>query len=117
MLARIFTFSALFFFVPITLAVLRIGADGERVTGVGTISGTADVLVRSADMETVLHCNTGVCMGAFSGESRTVIVSVVSRSEVLPLKRIVREEDEKSFVFITDTHETLGEGFETLSGE
>ena len=56
-------------------------------------------------------------LGAFSGESRTVIVSVVSRSEVLLLKRIVREEDEKSFVFITDTHETLGEGFETLSGE
>ena len=56
-------------------------------------------------------------LGAFSGESRTVIISVVTRAEVLPLKRIVREEDEKSFVFITDTHETLGEGFESLGGE
>ncbi len=56
-------------------------------------------------------------LGAFSGESRMVIISVVTRAEVLPLKRIVREEDEKSFVFITDTHETLGEGFESLGGE
>ena len=55
--------------------------------------------------------------GAFSGEEKTVIISVVSRAEVLPLKRIVREEDGKAFVFITDTHETLGEGFEALSGD
>jgi len=56
-------------------------------------------------------------LGAFSGEKRTVIISVVGRTEVLPLKRIVREEDGKAFVFITDTHETLGEGFDALTGE
>lgn len=55
--------------------------------------------------------------GAFSKEDRTVILSVVTRAEVLPLKRIVREEDKSAFVFITDTHETLGEGFSALDGE
>ena len=55
--------------------------------------------------------------GAYSGEGRTVLISVVSQREVIPLKKIVRMEDAKAFVFITDTHETLGEGFSALSGE
>lgn len=52
--------------------------------------------------------------GAYSGEERTVLISVVSQREVLPLKKIVRQEDDKAFVFIADTHETLGEGFTAL---
>ncbi len=52
--------------------------------------------------------------GAYSGQERTVVISVVSQREVLPLKKIVRQEDQKAFVFIADTHETLGEGFSAL---
>ena len=55
--------------------------------------------------------------GAYSGERRTVLISVVSQREVIPLKKIVRLEDGKAFMFITDTHETLGEGFSALTGE
>lgn len=55
--------------------------------------------------------------GAYSGEGRTVLVSVVSQREVVQVKRIVKEEDGKAFMFITDTHETLGEGFSDLQGE
>lgn len=56
-------------------------------------------------------------IGAYSRQERGVLISVVSQAEVVPVKRIVREEDEKAFVFITDTHETLGEGFSNLQGE
>lgn len=56
-------------------------------------------------------------VGAYSGEKRGVLISVVSRSEVVPIKRIVRQEDQKAFVFITDTHETLGEGFSNLQDD
>jgi uncharacterized membrane-anchored protein YitT (DUF2179 family) len=55
--------------------------------------------------------------GAYSGESRTVLISVVSSREVIPLKKIIRQEDAKAFMFITDTHETLGEGFSAMNGE
>ena len=55
--------------------------------------------------------------GAYSGEQRTVLISVVSSREVIPIKKIVRQEDGKAFMFITDTHETLGEGFSALNGE
>ena len=52
--------------------------------------------------------------GMYSGEGRKVLISVVSQREVLDVKRIVRQEDKKAFMFITDTHETLGEGFGDL---
>ena len=55
--------------------------------------------------------------GAYSKERRTMLISVVSQREVIPLKRIVRAEDQKAFMFITDTHETLGEGFSALNGD
>lgn len=56
-------------------------------------------------------------IGAYSGAERTLLISVISQREVIPLKKIVRQEDEKAFMFITDTHETLGEGFNALAGE
>ena len=56
-------------------------------------------------------------VGAYSGKEHAVLLSVVSQREVLSLKKIVRQEDKKAFMFITDTHETLGEGFEELGAD
>lgn len=53
-------------------------------------------------------------LGAYSGAPVKMLMCVVSRMELMQLKNIVKEEDVKAFVFITDTHETLGEGFNTL---
>lgn len=55
--------------------------------------------------------------GAFSGQEQRMLVSVVGRMEVPKIKAIVREEDPNAFMFIMDTHETLGEGFRNLTGE
>ena len=55
--------------------------------------------------------------GAYSGDSRPVVLCVASRQEVTTLKRIVQEEDEKAFMFITEAHEALGEGFSRLDGK
>ncbi len=55
--------------------------------------------------------------GAFSGESRPVVMCVTSRQEMTALKRIVQEEDEKAFMFITEAREALGEGFSSLDGK
>ena len=43
-----------------------------------------------------------------SGTEKDMVVDFAT------LKRIVREEDKVAFMFITDTHETLGEGFANL---
>ena len=52
--------------------------------------------------------------GAYTGETRPVVLCVAARQEVMAVKRIVREEDEKAFLFITDAHVALGEGFSRL---
>ncbi len=53
--------------------------------------------------------------GGFSGEERPVLLCVLSAQEVGQLKTIVRQADEKAFVFITDAYEVLGEGFNKLT--
>jgi uncharacterized membrane-anchored protein YitT (DUF2179 family) len=55
--------------------------------------------------------------GGYSGKDFRMLVCVVGRFETVMLKQIVHEEDPSAFMFIMDTHETLGEGFRNLSGE
>ena len=62
-------------------------------------------------------CTLLEAKGAYSGTSRPVVMCVMSRQEMTALKRIVQEEDEKAFMFITEAHEALGEGFSRLDGK
>lgn len=55
--------------------------------------------------------------GAYTGKSRPVVLCVISRTEVARMKDIVRQTDGNAFVFITEAHEALGEGFSRLSGD
>lgn len=52
--------------------------------------------------------------GAYTGNERPVVLCVLPPQEVSRLKEIVRQEDEKAFMFITEAHEALGEGFSSL---
>ncbi|MHC1785948.1 MAG: YitT family protein [Christensenellales bacterium] len=53
-------------------------------------------------------------VGAYSSKQVKMLLCVVGRVELMRLKEIVNDEDPHAFVFITDTHETLGEGFRNL---
>ena len=59
---------------------------------------------------TVLHAE-----GGWTGHSRPVLLCVLSPQELTRLKAIVRSHDETAFVFISDAHEVLGEGFRKLA--
>lgn len=52
--------------------------------------------------------------GAYTGASRPVLYCVITRSEVNPLKELVREIDPRAFMVIGQAHEALGEGFRPL---
>ena len=71
--------------------------------------------------EVMAELNRGVTLlsakGGFSGEERPILLCVVSAQEVARLKMIVRRTDDKAFVFISDAHEVLGEGFRQLAEE
>lgn len=53
--------------------------------------------------------------GGFTGEDRTVLMVVVSQTEVSKLKVLVKSVDPSAFVIISDTKEVLGEGFQLHS--
>ena len=55
--------------------------------------------------------------GAYTGKQQPVVLCVAARQEIMSVKRIVQEEDEKAFMFITEAHEALGEGFSRLDSE
>lgn len=52
--------------------------------------------------------------GAYTGEARSVLYCVVSRSELMQLKTIVHEADPKAFMVVGQAYEALGEGFRPL---
>ncbi len=49
--------------------------------------------------------------GMYTGVERTLLLSVVHRSEVTRLKDIVYSIDPRAFIVLADVHEVLGEGF------
>ncbi len=55
--------------------------------------------------------------GLYTGQSRNVLLTVVSRSEVTSLKKMVSRIDPHAFVIITNVQEALGEGFKTIAAE
>lgn len=52
--------------------------------------------------------------GGYTGEDRTVLYCVVSRSEVSQVKALVKEVDGRAFMVIGHAAEALGEGFHVL---
>ena len=52
--------------------------------------------------------------GGYTGEERPTIFCVISRPEIMALKRIVQEEDENAFMTVMEAHEAIGDGFSGL---
>jgi uncharacterized membrane-anchored protein YitT (DUF2179 family) len=52
--------------------------------------------------------------GAYTGEERSVLYCVVTRSEIAQIKALVREADPQAFIVIGQANEVLGEGFRPL---
>ena len=55
--------------------------------------------------------------GGFSGEKLKVLYCVISKYQLINLKRTVRQLDPNAFLTITNVHEVLGEGFKHLNTE
>lgn len=49
--------------------------------------------------------------GAFSGDEKEVITTVVSQKEFIRLKNYVKGIDPRAFITVSNVHEALGEGF------
>ena len=89
-------------------------------------SGNKCCLVISPAWETISarimkEMNRGLTLlsakGAYTGTERPTILCVISRTEVMAIKRIIREEDENAFIVITEAHEAIGDGFSVFETE
>lgn len=49
--------------------------------------------------------------GAFTGDSKEVIMTVVSRREFIKIKQFIADNDKNAFITVGSVHEVLGEGF------
>ena len=49
--------------------------------------------------------------GGYSGEEKTIMITVCNRKEAYRLKAKIRQTDTAAFVILTDTNEILGKGF------
>ena len=49
--------------------------------------------------------------GMYSGARRQMLCCVVSKKEIVRVKELVREQDRRAFVIVSDVREVLGEGF------
>ncbi len=103
-------------------------AVSSKVIDVVMVGFTADkaCFIMSTKWEEIsdqiLHgMNRGVthlqARGGWSKEERPVVLCVVGRSELPAIKEIVRSADSQAFMFITEAHEALGEGFSRLDKE
>ncbi|MFY9153288.1 MAG: YitT family protein [Prolixibacteraceae bacterium] len=52
--------------------------------------------------------------GMFTGNDKNIIYTVVSRREVAILEEFISQIDPDAFITVMDTHEILGEGFQSL---
>lgn len=53
--------------------------------------------------------------GLYTGKDKNMIFLVVSRREIVPVKKRLKDIDPTMFVVVADAHETLGEGFRPFS--
>ena len=93
-------------------------AEGRSVFRSAIIITTKPQLVADHVM-TVLKRGVTILpgTGAYTGESRPVLYSVVVRSEIHKLKQLVSDTDPEAFLVIGQANEAMGEGFLPLSAK
>lgn len=103
----------------VTLYVSGIAA--EVVTEGSNVVRTAIIITSTPEPVTRLileNMERGVTIlsgkGAYTGVERAVLYCVITRSEVAPLKALVRQADPRAFLVIGQASEVLGEGFRPL---
>ena len=53
-------------------------------------------------------------IGAYTGETNNILYAVVSRSQFIKLKKVIKEIDHQAFITVGEVHEVLGEGFKDI---
>lgn len=87
-------------------------------SGLGSAKSVTIITTHAKEIRELLlsHLDCGATMldakGAYNGDKRTLVVTVVPRNKVARLRRNVRRVDPEAFTIISDASEVLGYGFQ-----
>ena len=120
--------AAAFIFEPklalYALAAVFIGAKLVDFIQIGTRSAKAFYIIsKRSDVITQRifeALERGVTIlqgkGAYSGADKDVLLCIVAPAQIVPMKKLISEEDPEAFVVVSDVKEVLGEGFSPHRG-
>ena len=89
----------------------------DKAKAVTIISKKSDLLKEELMKETERGVTILNGMGAYTDSNLDIIYCVVSKYQIIKVKRIVKEIDPHAFLTITDVSEVLGEGFKNIKDE
>ena len=89
--------------------------DGINLSKCFTIITDKDKEI-CASINEELHrgATVSVCSGAFTGEDRRMIITVLNRNQAVLLKQFIKKTDKNAFTMITNSSDILGKGFRTV---
>lgn len=99
----------------ISTKVIDVIFDGIYNTKVATIiTKKGDQIVESILSELGRGATITNSIGAHSGEENTTITCVIIRNQIASLKQIIRDNDNRAMMYITNANEAIGKGFKSI---
>ena len=99
----------------ISTKVIDVIFDGIYNTKVATIiTKKGDQIVESILSELGRGATITNSIGAHSGEENTTITCVITRNQIASLKQIIRDNDNRAMMYITNANEANGKGFKSI---
>ena len=104
----LYTLVALYVFSVIIDRLVEGGNEAREVT---IISKKDQVIVNAIIKELERGATILKGSGAYTGKEKNVLYVVISKHELLHLKKIIKEIDPNAFIIVNSVYEVLGEGF------
>ncbi|MBR5228064.1 MAG: YitT family protein [Clostridia bacterium] len=95
-----------------TIDIVFEGINYSKVINI--ITKKDDEIVDKIIEELDRGVTTSKCLGEYTNEEYIHIVTVVNKSQIPIVKKIVKQHDQKAFVYISPAIEVLGTGFKEL---
>jgi len=95
-----------------TIDIVFEGVNYSKVINI--ITKKEENIVRKIIDDLDKGVTTNKCIGEYTNEEYTHIVTVVNNSQLPIVKRIVKTCDKQAFIYISPAHEVLGTGFKDL---
>ncbi|AYF53636.1 YitT family protein [Clostridium botulinum C] len=78
------------------------------------ISSKKDIIDKYIMEELKRGCTLIQGKGAYSGDDRQILFTVLDRKQFIKLKNYIKEIDPSAFIIVSEAHEVLGEGFKNI---